>query len=432
MNKYFISTIMLQFVSIAMFAQTDKTRLVKPSDQHITYVGRINDSNPDRPTFTYPGTEIRTAFMGNSIAMKAKPHSGYFMVKIDENEPFKIGFLNDSIVTLCIEKNEHCRNINDCSNGNYCRNINDCRNRNYCSNINDCCNLNDCSKGNIEQCDKSNGIIASGDSGAYLNKDLNGNGKYAHQLTITYIGEGYHTRPEFHGFILNNNTFLTSPAPLPSRKIEFIGNSITCGYGIEAAEASAPYTEETANYYFTYAAKTARWLKAQAYVVARSGIGVYKNYNGPKTGDAVNMNTEYKYTMLYDDSQLWDFARFTPDVVCVNLGTNDTSTEGADSTLLAKGFNNLYKQIRSHYPDAKIIFLSGCMMKGNALKMAKDAMDTTMKYALSNGDTNVYRLDFETHDGSLGYGASWHPSMKQHDVMAKQLTSYLKSITKWE
>lgn len=419
MNKNFISTIMLQFISIAMFAQTDETRLVKPSDQHITYVGRINDSNPDRPTFTYPGTEIRTAFMGNSIAMKAKPHSGYFMVKIDENEPYKIGFLNDSIVTLCIEKNEHCCNIKDCCN------IDDCRN------INDCCNLNDCSNGNIEQCDKSNGIIASSDSGAYLNKDLNGNGKYAHQLTITYIGEGYHTRPEFHGFILNN-TFLTSPAPLPSRKIEFIGNSITCGYGIEAADASAPYTEETANYYFTYAAKTARWLKAQAYVVARSGIGVYRNYNGPKTGDAVNMNTEYKYTMLYDDSQLWDFTRFTPDVVCVNLGTNDTSTEGADSTLLAKGFYNLYKQIRSHYPDAKIIFLSGCMMKGNALKMAKDAMDFTMRLALSNGDTNVYRLDFETHDGSLGYGASWHPSMKQHDVMAKQLTSYLKSITKWE
>lgn len=420
MNKNFISTIMLQFISIAMFAQTDETRLVKPSDKHITYVGRINDSNPDRPTFTYPGTEIRTAFMGNSIAMKAKSHSGYFMVKIDENEPYKIGFLNDSIVTLCIEKNEHCGNIKDCCN------IDDCRN------INDCCNLNDCCKGNIEQCDKSNGIIASGDSGAYLNKALNGNGKYAHQLTITYIGEGYHTRPEFHGFILNNNTFLTSPAPLPSRKIEFIGNSITCGYGIEAADASAPYTEETANYYFTYAAKTARWLKAQAYVVARSGIGVYRNYNGPKTGDAVNMNTEYKYTMLYDDSQLWDFTRFTPDVVCVNLGTNDTSTEGADSTLLAKGFYNLYKQIRSHYPDAKIIFLSGCMMKGNALKMAKDAMDFTMRLALSNGDTNVYRLDFETHDGSLGYGASWHPSMKQHDVMAKQLTSYLKSITKWK
>lgn len=420
MNKNFISTIMLQFISIAMFAQTDETRLVKPSDKHITYVGRINDSNPDRPTFTYPGTEIRTAFMGNSIAMKAKSHSGYFMVKIDENEPYKIGFLNDSIVTLCIEKNEHCGNIKDYSNGN------------DCSNNNDCCNLNDCSKGNIEQCDKSNGIITYSDSGAYLNKDLNGNGKYAHQLTITYIGEGYHTRPEFHGFILNNNTFLTSPAPLPSRKIEFIGNSITCGYGIEAADASAPYTEETANYYFTYAAKTARWLKAQAYVVARSGIGVYRNYNGPKTGDAVNMNTEYKYTMLYDDSQLWDFTRFTPDVVCVNLGTNDTSTEGADSTLLAKGFYNLYKQIRSHYPDAKIIFLSGCMMKGNALKMAKDAMDFTMRLALSNGDTNVYRLDFETHDGSLGYGASWHPSMKQHDVMAKQLTSYLKSITKWE
>ncbi|MBO7580282.1 MAG: lipase [Bacteroidaceae bacterium] len=252
-----------------------------------------------------------------------------------------------------------------------------------------------------------------------------------HQAIVTYIGEGYENVPEFHGFFVDKGKTLAPAAPLPSRKIEFIGNSITCGYGIEANSEADHYEDETANFYYTYAARTARNLDAQAVVVARSGIGVYRSYNGPKTGDKVNMNTEYPYTLLYNNKYEWDFSRYTPDLVCINLGTNDTSTQGADSTLLVNGFKQLYRQVRSHYPNAKIVLLCGCMMSGDQLRSAQQALDTTVAYAHQQGDKEVYRFDFTPHDGSLGYGADWHPSMRQHEKMANELTPYLKKLMNW-
>ncbi len=253
-----------------------------------------------------------------------------------------------------------------------------------------------------------------------------------HQVKLMYISEGYDMRPEFRGFIVDKGKSLAPAPALPERRIEFIGNSITCGYGVEATEASAPYLDETANHYYTYAARTARNLDAVHMTVARSGIGVYRNYNGPRKGDKINMNTEYTYTLLYDNKYEWDFSRFTPQVVCINLGTNDTSTTGADPDLLLKGYKDLYSKVRSHYPDAKIVFLCGSMMRGEKdLPMAKKAMDTAMKDAHKAGDKEVYRFDFTPQDGDLGFGASWHPSYWQHEKMAGELTAYLRTLMQW-
>ena len=75
---------------------------IPPSDPHIDYVGRISFTNPDAPRFTYPGVSISALFEGTSLNMIAKPMSRYFMVRIDNNDPFKIAFANttDSVITL--------------------------------------------------------------------------------------------------------------------------------------------------------------------------------------------------------------------------------------------------------------------------------------------------------------------------------------------
>ena len=204
------------FFSQCFHAQEKSTQytLYHPNDTNIQYIGRIDDSDPMHPAFTYPGVQIRTGFTGTSLEMMCKLHSGYFMVEIDGGEPFKVSFLGNTVSNL--------------ANG-----------------------------------------LADG----------------THQAIVTYIGEGYENVPEFHGFFVKNGEKLAPATPLPERKIEFIGNSITCGYGIEANSEAEHYEEKTANYYYTYAARTARNLNAQAFVVARSGIGVYRSYNGPKTGD---------------------------------------------------------------------------------------------------------------------------------------------------
>lgn len=350
-------------VCAAAQAPAAEQTFIPANDTRILYTGRIEDSHPERPVFTYPGVEIRTGFTGTFLQMVAKPQSGYFMVEIDGGRPFKVRFITpaDSIATL------------------------------------------------------ATGLAD----------------EKTHQVVITHIGEGYDRLPEFHGLIVAPGHTLAQATPQPERCIEFIGNSITCGYGIEADDPKAPYLEETANYYHSYAAQTARSLRARAIVVARSGIGAYRNYNGPQTGDAVNMNTEYPYTLLYNNQHLWDFTRFTPQVVCIHLGTNDVSTVGADPTLLRQALLRLYRQVRTHYPKAHIVFLSGPMLQGQPLTTVKEALDTTAAQAHHLGDTLVHRLDFPPHDGSLGYGASYHPSLRQHTQMADTLTAYLKAILQW-
>ncbi len=252
-----------------------------------------------------------------------------------------------------------------------------------------------------------------------------------HQVALMYINEGYDRRPQFRGFILDPGHSLTDAPAIPQRKIEFIGNSITCGYGVEAIGGDYHFMDETSNHYYTYATLTAQALGAVHHTVARSGIGVYRNYDGPRTGDTINMNTEYTHTLLYDPSETWDFSRFQPQLVCINLGTNDTSTSGADPQLLKQGYVDLMKQVRRYNPDAKIVLLCGSMMNGEQLATAKTAMDQAVAQMRQEGEQQLYQFDFTPQDGSLNYGADYHPSYWQHQKMASELISYLRGLMNW-
>lgn len=55
-----------------------------------------------------------------------------------------------------------------------------------------------------------------------------------------YVIEGLFRKPEFRGFVLDKGCQLIEAPALPERKIEFIGNSITCGYGVESINMSDP------------------------------------------------------------------------------------------------------------------------------------------------------------------------------------------------
>jgi len=252
-----------------------------------------------------------------------------------------------------------------------------------------------------------------------------------HEVRIMYAIEGYLRVPEFRGFGLDEGCKLLPPPYLPERKIEFIGDSMTCGYGVETTDEKEGFSDETENHYYTYAALTARALKAQHVVVARSGIGIYRNYNGPKTGNADCMPRVYDRTLFGVDTLKWDFARYTPDVVCVNLGTNDVSTDPYDKTMLENAYRDFYYTLRAKYPGARIVFLSGSMLVARRLEHVQYAMDAVVRQARLKGDENVFRFDMSAQDGKLGYGANWHPSLWQQEKMASELTAYLRGLMKW-
>ena len=353
MKKY----LLIAFVALATCVFADDY-VVSPADPHIQYVGRICFQNPERPRFSYPGTQINIAFEGTTLRMKCKPGSGYFMAQIDEADPFKVAFRGprDSVVTLCTAL-----------------------------------------------------PIAR------------------HTVRLMYCIEGYEYLPEFWGFITDGQ--LVDMDPLPAEKFEFIGNSITCGYGNEG-RLGQPFIFETENHYYGYVQLTMRRLGAVASIIARSGIGAYRNYAGPKTGSPDNMPAQYEYTLYNDQTERWDFTRWQPDVVCINLGTNDLSTEPYDTNLLKQGYKRLLSQVRKGYPKAKVVFLCGSMLGGKELDICKRILNEVTEEAHKAGDKQVYRFDFSPQTGDLGYGTDWHPSLLQHQRMADELTPFLTQLLK--
>ncbi len=347
--------------------------VISPADPHIQYAGRISFANPERPTWNFPGIQIMAAFEGTSLRMMAKPQSGYFMAQIDQAEPFKVAFRGerDSVVTLATALPEG-----------------------------------------------------------------------RHLVRLMYVIEGYEFFPEFWGFVLDKGRRLVETPPFPDRKIEFIGNSITCGYGNEGLDKFEHFDYATENHYYSYASIAARNLEAQHWVVARSGIGAYRNYDGPKTGNPEScMPVQYEYTgyawkpeLRQETSFLsdkWDFSRYQPDVVCINLGTNDLSTNNYDLNLLKQGYKKLLKMVRQHNPMAKIVFLTGSMLYNQELQEACQLLDEVTAEAQAAGDKEVYRFDIPHIDGEVFLGNDWHPNIYQDEKMANELTAYLRKLMNW-
>jgi hypothetical protein len=360
MKKLFVFFALLLSLNVStiVVAQT----FIKPTDPNITYLGRISFENPEALKFTYPGIQFHINFQGTSVSMVTKPGSGYFMIELDNLEPYK-----------------------------------------------------------VHSCDSTDIVkIAEG-----LDNTM-------HRLTVTYINEGLVMKPIFYGFVLDEGCCLGEKPTLPSRKIEFIGNSITCGLGNEWDGVAKRHDYSMQNQYYTYAAIAARELNAQCFVVARSGIGIYRNTNGNVNGDKNNFQAVYPFTNFGTTGERWNFKNYTPDVVCVNLGTNDTTNPTYKTELLAAAYKKFIGTLRLNYPNAKIILLTGTMVKGQRLANIQKAQKEAIAYHKSRGDNQIYRLDFTPADGSLGYGYAKHPSKAQHELMAAELVPFIRKITGWE
>ena len=114
---------------------------------------------------------------------------------------------------------------------------------------------------------------------------------------------------------------LLPPPPRPARKIEFIGNSITCGMGADASVVPCKTREwfDQHNAYQAYGPTTARALNAQYHLTAVSGIGLIRSC----CNMTITMPEVFGRLNLRDGTGIWDFARYQPDVVTVTLGQND-------------------------------------------------------------------------------------------------------------
>ena len=248
-----------------------------------------------------------------------------------------------------------------------------------------------------------------------------------HTVKLMLVTEAYNVCPEFHGFVLPSGAKVLKVDTKKRPKIEFIGNSITCGYGNEAQSEHDSFADSTSNFAKSFAGITIKNLDAISMVVARSGIGIYKNYGDTIIGSRWPMPRVYENALINDTTTKWDFSSYKPDVVVVGLGTNDLSENNYNYEKFAVSYIAFVKQIRQHYPTAKIVLLNSPMLHYQQAQHLSDVIFNTITAMRVINDSRMYTFSFQEQDDSLGYGADWHPSAKRAAEMARYLTYYLKT-----
>lgn len=229
------------------------------------------------------------------------------------------------------------------------------------------------------------------------------------------------------------------PGEKKEHLIEFVGDSITCGYGVDDEVKEHHFSTKTEDVTKTYAYKTAENLNADYSMVSISGYGIISGYSDGKKKVANQQLPKYydKLGFSYStfggkkvSSESWDFTGYTPDVIVVNLGTNDESyTKNKEDRV--KDYTDSYveflKAIRSHNPDSQIICTLGIM--GNGLYPSVEQAVQT--YTEETGDTKVCAMPFDVQSPGDGYAADWHPTEATHTKAADKLTAYLSELMGW-
>ncbi len=226
------------------------------------------------------------------------------------------------------------------------------------------------------------------------------------------------------------------PTPDKDILIEFIGDSITCGYGVDDPDKDHHFSTKTEDVTKAYAYKTAQALDADYSMVSFSGYGIISGYSDGTKKVTEQLVPKY-YTKLgyswtpngsFKPSDIeWDFSKREPDVIVINLGTNDDSyTKSDDDRCMeyATEYINFLKTIREKNPNAKILCTLG-VMGDNLFYYIEYAVQT---YTEETGDANVYTMKFDVQNPADGYSADWHPSVTTHDKASAKLAEEIKKL----
>ncbi len=220
-------------------------------------------------------------------------------------------------------------------------------------------------------------------------------------------------------------------------KLEFIGDSITCGYGIEGVWEKDTFTTQQERPDKAYAFLTAKALGAEVQLCSWSGIGVTSNYVDPATVNLPEthwlMQSNWPYTdkslslRLGLEPEVWKpEGRFEPDIVIINLGTNDISwVRGIEDRRLGYVANlrHLIEAVHRRSPKAAILCCLGIM--GEALNdSVKEAVELFKK---DFPKVHAEALAFTQQLESDGIGADWHPSAVTHKKAADKLVKVLRT-----
>ena len=209
--------------------------------------------------------------------------------------------------------------------------------------------------------------------------------------------------------------------PYRTRQIEFIGDSYTCGYGVEGRDSTERFRPETENVCKSYASLLAHKLNADYFVLAHSGMGVCRNYNSKFPGWTMPKRYDYRFDMDSTGNVWYGNSEWDP-LVIIMLGGNDFSC----------GVTPDYETFRAAY----MALLSNFDMETTTVICCSKTKDTELAYyvervVLESDLWNIYffACDFDEYTNHRQLlGSDKHPNEKAHRRLAEQLYSFVKTF----
>lgn len=226
-----------------------------------------------------------------------------------------------------------------------------------------------------------------------------------------------------------------SPTEKKDLKIEFIGDSITCGYGVDGTLEDV-YSTHNENVTKAYAYLTAKSLDADYSMVSFSGHGIISGYtdNGEKVTYQLVPNYYTKlgnsYGVFADNIAPkdieWDFSKFQPDIVVINLGTNDTSYARDNEERCMEYVREYCKflgTVREKNPKATILCVLGVMGQ----ELCGYVEETVRRFKEETGENNIYALKLSAQAPENGVVVDYHPTYTSHRQAADEVVVFIQN-----
>lgn len=218
---------------------------------------------------------------------------------------------------------------------------------------------------------------------------------------------------------------LEEPAPPLQRRIEFLGDSITTGYGVESSNPICERVSDNENETASYAALVARDLAADHRATAWSGKTV------------AEILSAFDRTLPGRLDRPFDLSTWVPDAVVINLGTNNFALFDPGEAKFVAQYTTLVRRVRDAYPKAHIVCVLGPMLTDSYpvgrknLTHARRYMKRALSVLEAAGETNIDFIEVDEQKHTDGLGCGFHPSKRTHKRMADRIAPRIKEKLGW-
>ena len=221
-------------------------------------------------------------------------------------------------------------------------------------------------------------------------------------------------------------------------KVEFIGDSITCGYGVEGKNELEDISTATENAAKSYAGLVTEWMKLDAMLTSYSGYGIVSGYtDDPEKREVDHLVLPYYDRVGRNDFILpsgrtvqeipWGFNQWQPEKILINLGTNDLSwVTGREprKDLYRKLYKEFLYEVRNKNPGAMILCVLGIM----GTELNEYMVKAVNEYRAESGDTRIHSMTLQEQDWKQdGYGSNFHPNEKTQKRLAGKIEAFLQN-----